>query len=713
MHPFTALSPTMSTNISSFVSAPFRPFLAWSAPLSVSLPLLLAASALATAADAQTKPTVAPPAADTPIALSNFVVTATRNAVAIADVPSRVEVIGAFDLAAQPGPYVTDTLKKNSSVDVIEYPGGISGVGIRGFRPEFSGTNQRTLLLVDGRPAGVSHLGNIPNAALDRIEVLKGSASSLYGASAMGGVVNFITRRSTGPIHGHISAGLGSFETVRADAALGGSVGRFDFDLAAQTRTQFDNFRMGNSETRPNTSFANHSGFARLGFALSPQWRIEARTHLFLALDSEGPGAYTDGTTAQSSRNTTLRSGDVRLEGDLERHQIRATLHGTSEYDKTRDETAGRAPFRSGIRTTTFRGLQLQDSWRLLDPLTVTFGSDYDYVKTIYQTYLITGARTRPTTPDNARETFAYFADASAKLFNGSLVLNAGARYDSIDTIVRATPLNTIVVPGTSRFTTTNPRAGIVWTPVPAWRLHGTAGRAFVSPLANQVAGYTEEFAASQRRIGRGNPALSPESAWSYDAGLGWESRWLSADATLFQTDVQDKIESVIVINTPLLRETTYVNASTAKSTGLELTLAADVGRLWAGRWRITSGYTRLYRREQTLPAGPTILRNVAKEKLNAAFVFTAPQLSTRLGARYVRGMWDQDFSRLLVFTNGRGGLFEFPTLVVWDAHVAWRVVKNQEIIVQADNLFDRYYYEKNDYPFQGRALSVRYRFSF
>lgn len=705
----------MSLSHSPSVSSPLCLSVFRSARLLGTTTALLSVSALAIVARAQTKPVTAP-AAETPVALSNFVVTATRSAVAIADVPSRVEVIGGFDLAAQPGPYVTDTLKKNSSVDVIEYPGGISGVGIRGFRPEFSGTNQRTLLLVDGRPAGVSHLGNIPNAALDRIEVLKGSASSLYGASAMGGVVNFITRRSTGPIHGNISAGLGSFETVRADAALGGSVGRFDFDLAAQTRTQFDNFRMGNGADRPNTSFANHSGFARLGFALSPQWRIEARTHLFLALDSEGPGAYTDGTSAQSSRDTTLRSGDVRLEGDLDRHQLRATLHGTSEYDKTRDETAGRAPFRSGIRTTTFRGLQLQDSWRVLDPLTVTFGSDYDYVKTIYQTYLISGARTRPTTPDNARETFAYFADASAKLFNGSLVLNAGARYDTIDTIVRATPLNTIVVPGTSRFTTTNPRAGFVWTPFPAWRVHGTAGRAFVSPLANQVAGYTEEFAASQRRIGRGNPALSPESAWSYDAGLGWEGRWLSADATLFQTDVQDKIESVIVINTPLLRETTYVNASTAKSTGLELTLAADVGRLWAapaGRWRITSGYTRLYRREQTLPAGPTILRNVGKEKLNAAAVFTAPELSARLGARYVRGMWDQDFSRLLVFTNGRGGLFEFPTLVVWDAHLAWRVVKNQEVIVQADNLFDRYYYEKNDYPFQGRALSLRYRFSF
>lgn len=677
---------------------------------------LLSSIAAFASARAQTAPAKLPPAADTPVALSNFVVTATRSAVAIADVPSRVEVITATELAAEPGPYLTDALKKHSGVDVIEYPGGISGIGIRGFRPEFSGTNQRTLLLIDGRPAGVTHLGNVPGAALERIEVLKGSASSLYGASAMGGVVNLITRRSTGPVHGAVSAGVGSFETARGDASVGGSIGRFDFDVAAQTRTQFDNFRMGNGEERANTSFANHSGFARLGFALSPAWRVEARSHLFLAIDSEGPGAYTDGLTAQTSRDTTVRSADVRLEGDLDRHQIRATLHGTSEYDKRRDEASGRAPFRSGIRTTTFRGLQLQDSWRMLEPLTVTYGADYDYVKTINQSYLITGARTRPTSPDDARETFGYFADVSAKLFRGALVLNGGARYDAIDLIVRPTPLNTILTPGTTRLTTTNPRAGFVWMPLARWRIHGTAGRAFVAPLGNQLAGYTEEFAATQRRIGRGNPSLSPESAWSHDAGLGWEGRWWSADATFFQTDVEDKIESILVTNTPLLRETTYVNASTARSTGLEITLAADLGRAWSapnGRWRLTAGYTRLYTREQNLPAGQSILRNVAKEKLHAAVIFSASRFSARLGARYVRGMWDQDNSKLFVFTHGRGGLFEYPAFVVWDAHVAWQVARNQDVIAQADNLFDRFYYEKNDYPFQGRALSLRYRFSF
>ena len=65
-----------------------------------------------------------------------------------------------------------------------------------------TGRVQRVLILVDGRPAGATSMGNIAAAGIERVEVLKGSASALYGASAMGGVVNFITRKSEGAVAG-------------------------------------------------------------------------------------------------------------------------------------------------------------------------------------------------------------------------------------------------------------------------------------------------------------------------------------------------------------------------------------------------------------------------------------------------------------------------------------------------------------------------------
>jgi hypothetical protein len=82
----------------------------------LSLSILFSAAAFASAR-AQSAPANLPPSADTPVALSNFVVTATRSAVAIADLPSRVEVVTATELAAEPGPYLTTNARSCSSMD--------------------------------------------------------------------------------------------------------------------------------------------------------------------------------------------------------------------------------------------------------------------------------------------------------------------------------------------------------------------------------------------------------------------------------------------------------------------------------------------------------------------------------------------------------------------------------------------------------------------
>ena len=70
------------------------------------------------------------------------------------DLPQQVDVVTPTDLQRTPGDDVADALKRNASVDIIQFPGLLSGVSVRGFRPQYSGLNPRTLLLIDGRPAG-------------------------------------------------------------------------------------------------------------------------------------------------------------------------------------------------------------------------------------------------------------------------------------------------------------------------------------------------------------------------------------------------------------------------------------------------------------------------------------------------------------------------------------------------------------------------------
>ena len=126
--------------------------------------------------------------------LGQVVITATRSEVQRNKIPQSMTVINKKDLEKTGGQDFVDLLKKNASVNVVQYPGLLAGIGIRGFRPQTGGLNQRVLLLIDGRPAGAANIATINPSDIERIEVLKGPASALYGAQAMGGVVNVITR---------------------------------------------------------------------------------------------------------------------------------------------------------------------------------------------------------------------------------------------------------------------------------------------------------------------------------------------------------------------------------------------------------------------------------------------------------------------------------------------------------------------------------------
>ena len=147
----------------------------------------------------------------------------------------------------------------------MQYSGVLSGIGIRGFRPQTGGINKRSLLLIDGRPSGVTNLATLLVDSVERIEVLKGAASAVYGSSAMGGVVNVITRQSRGKIGGSARVDGGSFGASELGGRIGGNATRhIDFDLSGSTFDQRDDFRMGNGVVRPSTSYETFDGTVRL-----------------------------------------------------------------------------------------------------------------------------------------------------------------------------------------------------------------------------------------------------------------------------------------------------------------------------------------------------------------------------------------------------------------------------------------------------------------
>ncbi|RYG38361.1 MAG: TonB-dependent receptor [Burkholderiales bacterium] len=662
----------------------------------------------------------------------SVVVTASRIAQKESDIPSVVEVIDARALANTTGLFVTDIVKKNASVDVIEYPGGQSGIGLRGFRPQFSGVNQRVLMLIDGRPAGATSMGNIATAGLERVEILKGSASAIYGPSAMGGVVNYITRKSEGYIGGEVSVGYGSFSALRTATRVGGALNdALSFDLGltrfehgedyklGEGGNTYTDFVQGHGAKRGNTEFTQYNIFGRVGINLDDNWQVQARFLGFDAPDTETPGAESDKDRAYADKLETNYGGDISLTGRIGDHAVMAVVYDTNEIFKTADKPPTARERVSLARETRFNGIQLQDNWTLSDTYQLAVGADYGRAESRTTSYnSANGVQTGSSTPFFDRETVGVFADVSARWFDNRLIVNLGGRYDEIKSIVLQSPLRADLAPGEANFETFNPRAGIVFRPDPngPFRIHASAGTGFIAPEANQLASLATQIVGAQTRITRGNPDLNPEESESYDIGLGYDGNLFGFDVTWFRMDVKDRISSVITTQTSALRVTSYENAMGSRAEGIEAEANVDIGALFGAsrhRWTVNSSATYYLTRDEEVSTGVRTINNVARFKLNGSIGYDDGVFAMRAGGRHVEGMEDNDFSSGRYFTNGAGGQYEYPSFLVYDITGRWRFLENNELSVKVDNLTDEYYFEKADYPLPGRSLFIEYKRQF
>ena len=178
-----------------------------------------------------------------PALLDPVVVTAARSAQPIADVLADITVIGAEEIERSGAQSLTELLQRQPGVEIIQNggPGSVSSVLLRG------ANRGQTLVLIDGvriasSSAGATSFEAIPLDQIDRIEILRGPASSLYGADAIGGVIQVFTRRGDGAPSGNISAGYGNQGTWDVKGGVGGTSGpvQFAVQAAAKASTGFN-----------------------------------------------------------------------------------------------------------------------------------------------------------------------------------------------------------------------------------------------------------------------------------------------------------------------------------------------------------------------------------------------------------------------------------------------------------------------------------------
>lgn len=647
-------------------------------------------------------------AADT--SLDTIVVTGRRAESRLEDTPQRIEVISQTDIERTPVRELTDLLKKNSSVDVIQYPGNLSGIGIRGFRPEYSGINKRSLLLIDGRPAMSTNLSLVNLDQVQRIEVLKGPASALYGSSAMGGVVNIITRDSRKELKGHGQFSYGSYDTQEVRGAIGGALAsNLDFDYAGSFFDQNRDFRMGDGNVRPNTAYEQQNHALRLGLDVNADWRLNLNSELYRGRGIATPGDLASGTNSQSNKDMDRTANDLKLTGRLGQHILTArAFTGEQSYEtykKTSTAAAEKAflPFRSFDEVLKFDGWQVQDQYSWNANVLSIIGVDQETTRQTTRSYNPNGSGKAPSSANNERRSLGLFVQNTFTLNDGKTTLDVGLRRDRITTETFATPLLTSFAPGQASFTTTNPSLGFKHALQPGLRVHGTVGKGFVPPAATELTGSAITIKTGKNDVLSGNSALKPESSLTWDLGVEWAHGSFFGDVTVFRTKVNDKITRVQIGEDATNRYYSYANANTAQMHGLE----------WDGRWKASEALTlsvagtHYFRRVEEVAGVSANVRNVPKNSIRLAADVQQGPWSGRLGVRHVGRYDDNDWN------GNSSNIITYQPFTTADLAVRYRFDRQQSLALQVDNLTDRFYAEKGGYPLAGRNARLTYRYDF
>jgi len=448
--------------------------------------------------------------------LPETVVTATRVETRTDALLSDVVLIDSADIQQSTGRSLSEVLARNAGLQ-FSSNGGLgkqAGLFIRG--TEF----RHLLLLVDGVRYGSSTTGsavldNIPLSVIDRIEVLKGPASSLYGSDAVGGVVQIFTKRGAKGFQPQASATLGSFGHRAITAGFSGGSDSLTYSLNLGSLRE-DGF----SATNPNVAFGNHNpdedGFEQDSLSASLQWAIAPGWTTSLNLtQADGTSQYDQGFGTFNVRSeVTSRIAVWGLKRKWSADSL--TQLRLSRSDDKSDNFGG--PGAPSVFNTAQTQATLQHDWKTqLGTVIVGLESIKEAVSGT-QAYAV-----------NSRTTNAAFAGLIGQ--SGSHLWQANLRRDDNSQFGGATT-------GFASY-------GLQITP--HWRPHVAYGTSFKMPSFNTLYFVSSRF--------NGNPTTQPERGKNREVGLTYSRGLHEVKLTRFDNRVRGFITTQpVVTNVPQAR---------------------------------------------------------------------------------------------------------------------------------------------------------------
>lgn len=594
------------------------------------------------------------------LSLQEVVVTGTRNATDVRHLPMTVTVIGRETLTEQHQPSVLPTVMQQvpglfvTSRSMMGYgvsTGAAGGINLRGI----TGGAGQLLVLIDGHPQYNGVYGHpisdsFQTLMADRVEVLRGPASVLYGSNAMGGVLNIVTRsiREDG-VKSSVNLGAGSYGTVQAEASNQVRSGKFSSTVSAQYgRT--DNHR-------PRMGFEQYGGYLKLGYDITEHWNAYADADI-THFNSSYPGAV---SSPMYGANQWITRGVVSAAVENHYNRTSGALSVYSNFGRHKIDDGSADPttptqrfFRSKDALT---GISWYQSVQLFEGNRLTVGMDYQH---IYGNAYYTSKQTGEVldTPNKQsgkshRNEIAGYVDFRQDLARW-LTIDAGLRLDHHS------------VTGTEWI----PQAGIVVRLIETGEIKAMASKGFRNPTMREMYLYPPS-----------NEELEPERIWNYELSWRHSLGAFHYGANLYYIKGDNMIQTVNRKN---------VNTGEIENYGAELEAEYRID----SHWSVNTNHSLLHM-EHPVIAAPTY-----KGFLGANY--NCCRWTVVAGLQYISGLY-----------TAVGDQEQKEDFCLLNASVTYNVAKGLSLWLRGENLLAQSYEINLGYPMPRATFMVGINWNF